>query len=578
MAKKLIQSLNVALKQAQESQRPVWLHVYTSWGQESLEWKKQLEKNESWPRLLEEMHPLEWNRDWSPEVDQALQSFMQSRSGHSGWPMNVFLSPQGEALFMCGALEIESFVDLTRQLLVAWKLQPEDLREVAAQELEAFRKSDPLSCDSSSAASPEMSENSMVLGQAGILRFLTPLEKSLNVEKGYLGQGQIFHYPYAYRSLLSYEDLSKWGELSLLNLAKSPLCDVIGGGFFRSVEIDDEARLKSVSCEKLLIENAELLDVYLDACSLKKTPFFEQVAHEILESLLRDFQMKSTEGGEAPSFASAVSQSPDYYHLVSADLLKALSSKERQAAQLFFGIDSEAKVPSIETDVSILSEFVDVEPVDLRLQLIGSRKTLLKYREERSGKLRKSPPDRLSELTLLRVLARVVFMFDTPEIPQICDSLFARYQDEFRSDKNGATWTLREKAAYMRVLSSMTRLKTAHRDHEAAKLHFEEFEEVIFSLKDPLLSEAVWSLPVLGERVDLCDHGGVSGMSSLLIALLDYNSLTRMGLRAKYNLPVDVGHTLAWSLEKARPLGLYASSLYWALMRFQKNQMPVGNA
>jgi uncharacterized protein YyaL (SSP411 family) len=458
---------------------------------------------------------------------------------------------------------------------VTWKIDPQPLREQAQRELAAFRKADPLS---KGIAPLDTQEVSKILGQASLLRFLTPLEKSLNLDKGYIGQGQIFHFPYAYRSLLSYEDLSRWGELALLNLAKSPLCDVVGGGFFRSVEVDSDGQVKSVSTEKLLVDNAEILDVYIDACQNKKTPFFEQVAHEILESILRDFRLGSSDSDESPSFASAVSQSPDYYSFTSTDLLKVLAPKERQSAQLFFGLEGRGKIPSIETDVSVLSEFVNIEPVDLRLQLIGSRKALLKYREERGAKLRKSPSDRLSELTLLRVLARVVFSFDTPNVPQICEALFERYQEEFKSDHKGAGWSLREKAAYMRALSAMTRLKTAHRDSEAAKTYFEELEAVIFDLQDPLVAEAAWSSPMLGERFDLCDHGGASGLASLLIALLDYNSLTRMGLRAKRNLPVEVGHTLAWTLDRARPLGLYASSLYWALMRYQKNQMPVGNA
>src|SRR5690606_2646143 len=96
----------------------------------------------------EQMQGLEWSRDWSPEIDQGLQRFMQARTGQQGWPVNVFLSPEGRAVFLCRALKVTEFVEVTRQLWVAWQTDPESLKAQADKEFVAFRKADPLALHS----------------------------------------------------------------------------------------------------------------------------------------------------------------------------------------------------------------------------------------------------------------------------------------------------------------------------------------------------------------------------------------------------------------------------------------------
>jgi uncharacterized protein YyaL (SSP411 family) len=587
MAKKLVDSLNPILGQAQKKKQLTWLHVYAPWCEGSTAWREELAENPAWLRLREQMQTLEWNRDWSPEIDQGLQSFLQARTGQQAWPVNLFLSPEGRAVFVCGALKVTDFVEVTRQLWVAWQGDAEALCAQAEKEFQAFRAQDPLALRNSKIL--DAADDADILGRTGLYRFLTPLEKSLQMDTGLIGVGQVFQYPMAYRALLGFEDLGKWGEVSLVRLARSPLNDVVGGGFFRAALASDSvqdpearaawAHLSAVSTEKLLIENAELLETYIEAQQTRKAPYLSQAAFELLDAILEDFRIQTPVGADSvPStFASAISASKKFYDLGPEDLLKALPPKERQAAQLFFGIEGGgARLPRIPTEVSLLSDFVGIEPVDLRLQLIDSRKRLKEFRKTRGEPPRKCPPERLSELTLLRVLAYAAFAFDTPQVAETCIEMLERYREEW--SVGGKDWTAREKGAYLRALASMARLHSAQRGHDEAKKCFEEAEELIFGLQDPLFHEAVVELPFLGPRVDVCDHSGVSGLASLLAGLLDYNALSRMGLRGKHNLPVDIGHTLSEALRYARPLGLHAAGIYWVLMRYQKLQQPEAHA
>jgi uncharacterized protein YyaL (SSP411 family) len=589
-----MQSLSPVLAQASKKKQLTWLHFYAPWCEASQAWRLQLSENSAWLGLKEHLQSLEWNRDWSPEIDQGLQSFLQTRTGQQGWPVNVFLSPEGRAVFLCGALDVKEFVDVARQLWVAWQTEAEALTAQADREFEAFRAADPLALRPTQHL--ESQDESDVLARAALYRFLTPLEKSLQMDTGLIGVGNVFQYPMAYRALLGFEDLAKWGELSLVRLARSPLSDVVGGGFFRYAATDETIQEKDaravwshvskVSTEKLLVENAELLETYIEAHQLKKTPYITQAAYELLDAILQDFRIQAPpspatasddETQNPTAFASALSASKRFYDLGPEDLLKALPPRERQSAQLFFGIEGGgARIPRIPTEVQLLSEFVNIEPVDLRLQLIDSRKRLREFRRTRNEVPRKCPPERLSELSVLRVLAFAAFTFDTPEVAEICQEMLERYREEWRISSRD--WSAREKGAYLRALSSMARLHSSQRDHDEAKACFEEAEAVIFSLQDPIFSEAIVEVPFLGARVDVCDHTGISGLASLLAGLLDYNALSRMGLRGKHNLPLDIAQTLAEGLRYARPLGIYGAGLYWVLMRYQKLHQPEANA
>ena len=219
---------------------------------------------------------------------------------------------------------------------------------------------------------------------------------------------------------------------------------------------------------------------------------------------------------------------------------------------------------------------MNIETIDLRLQLIDSRKRLKEFRKTRTEPPRKCPPERLSELSVLRVLAYAAFVFDTPEVSEICVEMLDRYREEWRASSRN--WSARDKGAYLRALASMARLHSSQREQEEAKRCFEEAESIIFGLQDPLFTEAIVDVPFLGPRLDVCDHTGISGLASLLAGLLDYNALSRMGLRGKHNLPLDIAQSLAEGLHYARTLGIYGAGLYWVLMRYQKIQQPEAHA
>lgn len=574
MAKFLNESLETPLKQAAEARKLLHIYWAPNWCTESSTWRQELRAHQGWTALAGELVSVDWNAEWNPEVDQAYQAFTQDRTATAGWPLNLFVDPEKKHIvFACVAMKPEDFTQVVRQLVVAWKLEPEGLQLRAMEELKLFQQKDPLcfSREEASETEPQFTSGENLLTGSVLYRFLTPLEQSLDLTTGFVGQGQVFLYPEIYPSLLAYEEMSKFGELALVQIAKSPLYDIVHGGFLRTLDFDWEAHsagvtgsfdsrtVRSRSREKLLVENCEMMMAYSSAWKRTQNPFFTQVAHEILESILQDFRYPNAEGG---SLASAVSLPASALEVDPKDILESVDAKDRQALQLFLGLNEGRKLPYLATELSVLAEYIGEEPVDLRLSLMGARKKLKQHLRSKEDQWKVLPPSRIGELTAVKALAFIGLTFDTPGVQPLAEGIFDRYQSEWASD-----WTLREKAAYLRAATGLARLHQTQRDMEKARSYFIEAERLLFSLKGSVLDEAKGTIPFLGKRLDAVDHMGTSGMAAMIHGMLDFEELRKLGLKGETDLPLDVRDDLNGALHVARPLGLHAASLYTVLMR-----------
>jgi uncharacterized protein YyaL (SSP411 family) len=524
-----------------------WMQFYAPWCARNRLWRQQVEEQMQATGLASRMKRVDVPRDEAPETDQAAQTLLQTLSGQSGWPCNLFLAPDGTPVFAAGALEPQAFVKLLRQLLDAWDLSPEELLLEGGRQGARLAEQDPLRWERLP-QSVDAAEQEQLLSKASLQRLLTPLEQSLDFERGWIGQaaqGTVFHAPGIYRALLAFEDLRKWGELALVRLARSPACDVLGGGFFRTVDAQGPAT------EKLAIENAELLEAYLDAARAHKRGFLVQVAHECLEFLMGPV-----------SEASALDASPEHYLLAPADLLEALSGTERQAAQLFFGIEKGARVPELATEVEVLAPFLQLEPVDLHLQLLSSRRKLRAHRDKARAASRPAvqAATALSEWTSIRALARASFELDQPQAYDLARIRADRALERFEVRGPRARW------ARARAWLALARVAANVKDTESARTLIARVEQEVASVESPW--EAIsYETSFAGKRADLCDFVGASAASLYIETLLDLRGLQRQGIEGPLGLPVSARDSLALFLKAARPLGVHAASLYAALAR-----------
>ncbi|MCK6507562.1 thioredoxin domain-containing protein, partial [Myxococcota bacterium] len=228
------------------------------------------------------------DREERPDLDElymrALQAFT---GGHGGWPMTVFLTPQGSPFF-CGTYfpptprqgmpSFRQVMDHARRLYHDGKA---DLAEVTS---EMRRYLD---------ASGRLPGPAPEVGNDWLERVARAAAAEHDPARGGFGQAPKFPPHGTLAVLLAHHH--RTGDRQSLAMATGTLdamarggmYDQLGGGFAR-YSVDDAWRVPHF--EKMLYDNAQLLAVYTDAWVLTGKPLYERVVRETVDFLLRELR------------------------------------------------------------------------------------------------------------------------------------------------------------------------------------------------------------------------------------------------------------------------------------------------
>ena len=277
-----------ALARARDEDKPILLSV----GYAACHWCHVMEhesfEDETTAALMNEHFVcVKVDREERPDVDSVYMDAVVSLTGHGGWPMTVFLTPDGEPFFGGTYYPPESRHGLPgfRQLLTAvaeaWRERRADIQRDAGAITESLRR----------AVEPSREPlTSSLLGDA-----VRALRRQFDPEWG--GFGNTPKFPPA--SVLEF--LLRRGEVepaakTLDSMALGGMYDLVGGGFHR-YSVDREWLVPHF--EKMLYDNALLAPAYLHGWLVTENERYRQVAEETLDYMLRELRL--AEGG----FASA---------------------------------------------------------------------------------------------------------------------------------------------------------------------------------------------------------------------------------------------------------------------------------
>jgi uncharacterized protein len=227
------------------------------------------------------------DREERPDVDSVYMDAVVSLTGHGGWPMTVFLTPDGEPFFGGTYFPPEprhglpSFKQLLTAVADAWRERRADIERDAGAIAESLRR----------AVEPSREPlTSTLLSDAvrGLRQQFDPV---------WGGFGNAPKFPPA--SVIEF--LLRRGELELStktldSMALGGMYDLVGGGFHR-YSVDREWLVPHF--EKMLYDNALLVPAYLHSWLVTGVERHREIVEETLEYMLRELRLP--EGG----FASA---------------------------------------------------------------------------------------------------------------------------------------------------------------------------------------------------------------------------------------------------------------------------------
>jgi len=230
------------------------------------------------------------DREERPDVDAVYMEAVQAMTGQGGWPMTVFLTPDGRPFF--GGTYFPKttwggrpgFVDLMRAVSEAWRAQRDQLEGQAEHLARSIgARSDALARGAGGAVGPEILD--------GALRVL---RSSFDREWGGFGRAPKFPTPTNVELVLRSGDA---GDLAMATttldaMASGGIYDHVGGGFSR-YSVDNFWMVPHF--EKMLYDQAGLVRAYVHAWQVTGEARYRQVVEETVGYVLRD--LRSPEGG-----------------------------------------------------------------------------------------------------------------------------------------------------------------------------------------------------------------------------------------------------------------------------------------
>ena len=322
------------------------------------------------------------DREERPDLDSIYMQAVQSMTGSGGWPMSVFLTPDGRP-FYGGTYYpntprhgMPSFVEVLKAVADAYHSRRGEVMQSASQ-------------ISSRLEPPVGSKNEMLTDS--ILRLGTQrLGSSFDWAHGGLGGAPKFPQPMTLELLLRSHAHDNDGrtlqmvEYTLERMARGGIYDQLGGGFHR---YSVDAQWLVPHFEKMLYDNALLVRTYLHAFQLTKKRFYSLVAEETLDYVLRE--MTDPSGGFYSSQdADSEGVEGKFFVWTPAEIAAELGAEKAKAFDEYFGVTvegnfEEKNILNVPEDPSRVAETLAMAENDLALLIQRARKRLYQVRERR---------------------------------------------------------------------------------------------------------------------------------------------------------------------------------------------------
>ncbi|XP_022899124.1 spermatogenesis-associated protein 20-like isoform X2 [Olea europaea var. sylvestris] len=254
-------------------------------------------ENEEVAKLLNDWFvSIKVDREERPDVDKVYMTYVQALYGGGGWPLSVFLSPDLKPLMGGTYFPPEDkygrpgFKSILRKVKEAWDLKRDLLVQSGSFAIEQL--SEALSTAARLDRLPDG------VPQRALKLCAEKLADSFDSKYGGFGSAPKFPRPVEVQLMLYHSKKLKEAEklnganedlsmvtITLQCMARGGIHDHVGGGFHR-YSVDECWHVPHF--EKMLYDQGQLANVYLDVFSITKDVFYSTMSRDILDYLRRD--------------------------------------------------------------------------------------------------------------------------------------------------------------------------------------------------------------------------------------------------------------------------------------------------
>ena len=337
-----------AFEKARREGKPIFLSI----GYSTCHWchvmeEESFEKPEVAQVMNENFVSIKVDREERPDLDNIYMTAVQAMTGSGGWPLNIFITPEGKPFFGGTYWPPEDrwgragFVTVLRSVADAWKKdrekilgQSESLTQLIRQHVES------------------QGALTFTLGEETPRTAYEILRTSFDSTYGGFGRGTKFPRSHTLSFLLRYgkrsgqKEALEMTEKTLFKMSEGGMWDHLGGGFHR-YSTDREWFLPHF--EKMLYDQAILSKTYLEAYQAAKKEAYAKTAREIFDYALRDLRggekaFYSAEDADSLELKAGRKKEGAFYVWEKSELTELLGEAAGEIASFIYGVRSEGNV------------------------------------------------------------------------------------------------------------------------------------------------------------------------------------------------------------------------------------------
>jgi len=361
------------------------------------------------------------DREEHPDVDQVYMHAVTALTGHGGWPLTVFLTPERKPFFGGTYFPPER----------RWNMP--SLREVLTSVAEAWEQKQPDILASAESLTAALTQQ---LAGAAAPGAITPdvLEAAFNQAVGGFdsvegGFGSAPKFPRSHELSFLLRFGARTGRAQALemvtttldHLARGGIHDQLGGGFHR---YSTDARWLVPHFEKMLYDQALLARTFLEAFRVTHNPAHAEVARGIFAYVLRD--LTDSQGGfYSAEDADSEGEEGKFYVWTPREVIGVLGPEEGELFTRFYGVTAEghvehgASILHVAQPLEAFATLTGGDPEALRRRLAAAREQLL---AERSRRVRPHRDDKILTSWNGLMIAALAYGAATLDEPRYLDA------------------------------------------------------------------------------------------------------------------------------------------------------------